>query len=168
MVKINYCPSCGKELPKGSFICQNCALDFRDLINNDHLLVTNDADNSIEFYEGSHDDIMLDETPIFEVDDDGEIEIVIDEEDLIGPDGMPRAIPLEIDIDGDEGELEIEIDGEDSDIIIEQTEDGGYVLKPKISFNCPVCGALVGEDLVCKSCFSTFTLTPDESDDDEE
>lgn len=159
MVTINYCPSCGCELNKGSFVCPKCGLDFKDIVENRHLLKTNDEDNSLDFAEG---ELTVEEVPVFE--DDGNIEIVLDDADLFGPDGTPREIPIEIFVEDADEDIQLEIDfenGEDSNIIIESDGEGNYVIKPKIEFVCPVCGAIVGEDLVCKSCFSEFTLNPD-------
>lgn len=164
MVTINYCPSCGCELNKGSFVCPKCGLDFKDIVENKHLLKSNEAENTIDFFEG---ELLEGESPLFEVEEDA-VEILIDSDDLIGPDGMPCEIPIEISVEGEDDDIQLEIvseNGDDSDIIIEQSEDGGFVIKPNISFPCPFCGATVGEDLVCKSCFAEFTLTPDNSDD---
>ena len=109
------------------------------------------------------------EVPIFEVaGEDNNIEIVLDDGDLIGPDGMPREIPIEIFVEDADEDIQFEIvaeDNEDSNITIESDGEGNFVIKPKIEFTCPVCGAKVGEDLVCKSCFSQFSLTPDPDND---
>lgn len=168
MVKINFCPSCGCELNKGSFECPKCGLDFKDIVENRHLLVCNDADNSIEYFEGNNEFLTEEEVPIFDFsNDENNVEIMIDESDLVGPDGMPREIPIEIFVEGEE-DVQLELvseNPEDANIRIEQSEDGGLVIKPNISFTCPVCGAQVGEDLICKSCFSEFMLAPDENND---
>ena len=59
MVKINYCPSCGNELFKGSFICPSCNLDIEELFGKGYLLVSNDENNSIELFEGNIDDLAV-------------------------------------------------------------------------------------------------------------
>lgn len=159
MVTINYCPSCGCELNKGSLVCPKCGLDFKDIVENRHLLKVNDADNSLDFAEG---ELTVEEVPVIEADDN--FEIVLDDSDLFGPDGTPKEIPIEIFVEGEDDDVQLEIDfenSEDSNIVIESDGEGNFVIKPKIEFVCPVCGAMVGEDLVCKSCFSEFTLNPD-------
>lgn len=165
MITINYCPSCGCELRKGSFVCPKCGLDFKDIVDNKHLLVSNDADNTIDFFEGESEYLSDDEVPIFDVEvEDSNVEIVLDGDDLIGPDGKPREIPIEIFVEDADEDIQFEIVTEDNDeanITIESDGEGNFVIKPKIEFPCPVCGSMVGEDLVCKSCFSQFSLTPD-------
>ena len=169
MVTINYCPSCGCELNKGSFVCPKCGLDFKDIVENRHLLKSNDADNTVDFVED--DEILsMGNAPIFEIaeGDENNIEIVLDDEDLFGPDGMPREIPIEIFVEGEDDGIEFEIvsDDDDSNIVIESDDNGNFVIKPKIEFPCPVCGAPVGEDLVCKSCYAEFSIAPDFDEED--
>ena len=55
MVRINYCPSCGNELSRGSFICPSCSLDIEELFANGCLLESKDNDNSIELFGGDID-----------------------------------------------------------------------------------------------------------------
>ena len=171
MITINYCPSCGCELNKGSFVCPKCGLDFKDIVDNKHVLVSNDANNTIDYFEGESEYRSGEEIPIFEVgEDDSNIEIVLDDGDLIGPDGLPREIPIEIFVEDADEDIQFEIvsdENNDDNITIESDGEGNFVIKPKIEFPCPVCGAMVGEDLVCKSCFSQFSLTPDSDDDGE-
>lgn len=165
MVTINYCPSCGCELNKGSFVCPKCGLDFKDIVENRHMLKSNDADNTIDYVE-DEELITVEDVPILEA-DDGNIEIVLDDADLFNPDGSPREIPIEIFVEDADEDIQVEIDfegGDDSNIVIEDDGEGNFVIKPKIEFVCPVCGAMVGEDLVCKSCFSEFTFTPDNNE----
>lgn len=56
MVKINYCPSCGNELTKGSFICPVCNLDIEELFGKGYLLASNNENNSIELFDGIIED----------------------------------------------------------------------------------------------------------------
>ena len=60
MVKINFCPSCGCELSKGSFICPACELDIEELFAKNYLLISNRKDNSIELDDGGLADVILD------------------------------------------------------------------------------------------------------------
>ena len=165
MITINYCPSCGCELNNGSFVCPKCGLDFKDIVENRHALIMDETENTLDFFEGEIN-MPSSDVPVLEGDDN--IEIVIDDNDLIDPDGRPREIPIEIFVDGENEDIQFELlnsENEDSNITIEGDGEGNFVIKPKIEFTCPVCGAKVGDDLVCKSCFSQFSLEP-KSDND--
>ncbi|WP_405268717.1 hypothetical protein [Methanobrevibacter sp.] len=61
MVEINYCPSCGSELLKGSFICPSCNLDIEELFAKGYLLASNELDNSIELFDGNLGNVIMDD-----------------------------------------------------------------------------------------------------------
>lgn len=114
MVKINYCPSCGNELFKGSFICPSCNLDIEELFGKGYLLRSNDEDNSIELFDGNIDDLAVNiEEDIFnqsiDVKQGDEIVIVVPE----------NAAEDEILIDFDELGIDVESLDEDVNIIIQ-------------------------------------------------
>ena len=121
MVEINYCPSCGSELNKKSFICPECSLDIEELFAKGYLLSSNHDDNSIELFEGSEEVTVL---------DDGgnhEDEIVI----VVPQDESNKGIV----VDFDELGIDVENLGEEVNIVIEVDgaeflEDNEYIPQP--------------------------------------
>ena len=123
MVKINYCPSCGNELSKGSFICPSCNLDIEELFARGYLLACNEGDNSIELFEGNIDDLIIDDmedagfaNPDISINSADELVIVVPEN---GGDD-------ELVIDFDELGIDVEELGEDVNIIIQVEAPDGF------------------------------------------
>jgi hypothetical protein len=121
MVKINYCPSCGEELSTGSFICPKCHLDIEELFGKGYLLVSNDADNSIELFEGAIDDLAVNNFKNVSMEDDildnPNINIKSgDEIVIVVPEGVDED---ELVIDLDELGIDVENLDEDVNIVIQ-------------------------------------------------
>lgn len=114
MVKINFCPSCGDELKKGSFICPGCNIDVEELFAKGYLLMSNAEDNSIELFdkdyleEGDNLDKQNmnikpgDEIVIVVPDDADEDELVIDLDKLgIDIEDLDEDVNIVIQVEGD-------------------------------------------------------------------
>lgn len=114
MVNINYCPSCGHELYKGSFICPSCNLDIEVLFAKGYLLASNNENNTIELFDGNFDDLAVN------VEDD----ILVNQNSEINPDELVIIVPEnadedEIVIDFDELGIDVESLGGDVNIVIQ-------------------------------------------------
>ena len=117
MVEINFCPSCGNELFRGSFICPSCNLDIEELFGKGYLLVSNNGDNSIELFDGDIDDLAVNvEEDIFNQKQGDELVIVVPERE--DEDGIV--------IDLDELGIDIENLDEDINIIIQVEGADGF------------------------------------------
>ena len=124
MVKINYCPSCGDELNKGSFICPSCNLDIEELFGKGYLLASNDENNSIELFEGDIDDLAVNELGNINMEEDSNLNIKSgDEIVIIVPE---NANEDELVIDLDELGIDVENLGEDVNIVIQVEGLDGY------------------------------------------
>lgn len=120
MVKINYCPSCGNELFKGSFICPSCNLDIEELFGRGYLLASNDEDNSIELFDGDIGNLAADiEDDIFDnqnIDiEPGDEIVIIVPEDADADELVIDLDKLGIDVEHLDGDVNIIIQVEGSD-----------------------------------------------------
>ena len=116
MVKINYCPSCGCELIKGSFICPLCSLDIEELFAKGYFLGSDGKNNSIELFKGDEEIIVVDDDSPGDGNSTDEIVIVVpqngdDDEILIDLDklgidveNLGENVNIVIEVDGVEGE----------------------------------------------------------------
>lgn len=114
MVRINFCPSCGAELTKESFICPKCCTDVEELFAEGYLLMGEENENSIELLE---DDMLKNQN--IDIKPGDEIVIVVPESD-----------DDEIVIDLDELGIDVESLGDDVNIVIEVegAEDGDEIV----------------------------------------
>ena len=137
MVRINYCPSCGNELSRGSFICPSCNLDIEELFAKGCLLASNDRNNSIELFDGNVGNLVIncfdnrniegdildnpnanvrsgDEIIIIVPENANEDELVINLDDLgIDVENMEDNINIVIQVEGMEGCVDAAVDEDD-------------------------------------------------------
>ena len=127
MVQINFCPSCGAELTKESFICPECCIDVKELFAKGYLLMGEEKNNKIELLE---DDQFLE--PVIELAEDD----LLNNQDINVKPGdeivivVPESDGDEIVIDLDELGIDVESLGDDVNIVIEVEgeEDGDEIL----------------------------------------
>ncbi|KZX13007.1 hypothetical protein [Methanobrevibacter oralis] len=118
MVKIDYCPSCGGKLIKGSFICPFCGLDAEELFAKGYLLKSDASNNSIELMDDSKDILMNDvenddAEMVIEIPEDADEDIVIPLDDYIDVDGLNEGQPIEIVVQVDSDGSNYEFDNDD-------------------------------------------------------
>ena len=114
MVKINYCPSCGSELSKGSFICPSCNLDIEEFLGKGYLFGSNELDNSIELFDGNIDDLIITDVDNMNGENNKKIDLKsADEIVIVIPEGVDQD-ELVIDLD----ELGIDVENLDDDVNI--------------------------------------------------
>ncbi len=119
MVKINYCPSCGAKLQKGSFICPTCQLDIEELFAKGYLLMSDSESNSIELFDDAN--ISDKEVIMKEIEPVGDD--VLDKPNINFKSGDEIVIVVPEDADTDElvidlDELGIDIENLDDDVNI--------------------------------------------------